>query len=66
MKVTIHYREEEYLLDLEEGSTMRDALKEMEVPANTVIITKEQEVLLQDHELSEGEKIKLLPVISGG
>ncbi len=45
---------------------VKEILKELNINATTVIITKNNELITEDAKLSDKDKIKILPVISGG
>ncbi len=46
--------------------TVKEILKKLKINPTTVIITKNNELITEDAKLSDKEKIKVLPVISGG
>ncbi|MBS3151528.1 MoaD/ThiS family protein [Candidatus Woesearchaeota archaeon] len=48
------------------GLRVKEILKELKINPTTVIITRNNELITDDAELSNKEKIKILPVISGG
>ena len=45
---------------------IKEILKKLNINPTTVIITKNNELITEDAKLSERDKIKILPVISGG
>ena len=45
---------------------IKEILRELKINPTTVIITKNNELITEDAELSDKDKIKILPVISGG
>ena len=49
-----------------EAKTVTDLLKELDINPDTVLIVKNDEVVLSDEELSETDNVKILSVISGG
>ena len=44
----------------------KELLEKLDINPQTVILTKNDEVILEDEELSESDEIKILSVISGG
>lgn len=46
--------------------TARDALKKINVLPETVLITRNGELITDDEILTDGEEIRLIAVISGG
>ncbi|MBI2508067.1 MoaD/ThiS family protein [Candidatus Woesearchaeota archaeon] len=45
---------------------VKDILKKLNINPTTVIIARNNELITEDAVLSENDKIKILPVISGG
>ena len=64
MAVRILLRDREY--EVRSGITLRQALKELNIPLQGVIAAKGDELILEDEVLREGDEITLIPVISGG
>lgn len=48
------------------GMTLLDALKKSNIVPESVIATRDGEMILEDEILKEGDLIKLVAVISGG
>ncbi len=48
------------------GMTVRDALQRVGIEPESVLATREGELITDDEHLREGESIKLVAVISGG
>jgi len=49
-----------------EANTMKDLFSKLNVNPETVIISRNNELVVDDVELKEDDEIKLLSVISGG
>lgn len=64
MTVKLILREKEY--EVRPGMTLLDALKKSNIVPESVIATREDEMILDDEILRDGEVIKLVAVISGG
>jgi sulfur carrier protein ThiS len=47
-------------------STGEGVLMQLSIPSTTVLIVRNNEIVLPEDELSEGDEVKLLSVISGG
>ena len=62
--VKLILRDKEY--EVKPGMTLLSALEKCEILAESVIATREGELILEDEILQEGERIKLVAVISGG
>jgi len=64
MAAKILLRDREY--EVRPGITLRQALKELDIPAHSVIAARGEELILEDEILKEEDVITLIPVISGG
>jgi sulfur carrier protein ThiS len=64
MPVSITLRDIAY--EVRAGMTARDALKKIDIPPESVLITRNGELITEDEILKEGEQIRLIAVISGG
>ena len=62
--VKLILREKEY--EVRPGMTLLSALKKSEIVPESVIATRDGEMILEDEILKDGEVIKLVVVISGG
>jgi sulfur carrier protein ThiS len=64
MTVKLIMREKEY--EVKPGMTLLDSLKKISVLPESVIATREGEMILEDEILKDGDVVKLIAVISGG
>jgi sulfur carrier protein len=64
MAVKLILRDKEY--EVKPGMTLLDSLKKINVLPESVIATREGEMILEDEILKDGDMIKLIAVISGG
>ncbi|HLA06196.1 MAG TPA: MoaD/ThiS family protein, partial [Anaerolineales bacterium] len=64
MTVKLILREKEY--EVRPGMTLLDALKKSNILPESVIATRDGEMILDDEILTEGDVVKLIAVISGG
>ncbi len=62
--VKLILRKQEY--EVRPGMTLLDALKKSNLLPESVIATRDGELLVEDEILKEGDVIKLVAVISGG
>lgn len=62
--VKLILREKEY--EVKPGMTLLSALQKSEIMPESVIATRDGEMILEDEILKDGEVIKLIAVISGG
>ena len=64
MAVKLILRDKEY--EVKAGMTLLDSLKKINVLSESVIATREGEMILDDEILRDGDVVKLIAVISGG
>lgn len=64
MTATLILRDKQY--EVRHGMTVRDALLRLDIPPETVLATRQGELITDDNLLQEGEVIRLIAVISGG
>ena len=64
MAVTLILRDQEY--EVRPGMTLRDALRKLEILSESVLATRDGEMIVDEEILRDGEVIKLIAVISGG
>jgi sulfur carrier protein len=64
MAVKLILRDKEY--DLKPGMTLRDSLRKIDVLSESVLATRDGEMITDDEILKDGQVIKLIAVISGG
>ena len=64
MTVKLILRDKEY--EVKPGMTLLDSLKKINVLPESVIATRDGEMILEDEILKDGDTIKLIAVISGG
>ena len=64
MPVKLILREKEY--EVKSGMLLLDALRKCDIVPESVIATREGEMILDDEILKDGDVVKLIAVISGG
>lgn len=64
MSITIIYRNQE--TKFEKTITVKEALREMKLSAETHLAIKNGELVTEDEILRDGDVVKLVAVISGG
>ena len=64
MAVKLSLRDKEY--EVKPGMTLLDSLKKINILPESVIATRESDMILEDEILQDGDVIKLIAVISGG
>lgn len=61
----VYLEKEEKTIKIDELS-VKEILKKLKINPTTVIIAKNSELITEDVKLSQDDKIKIFPVISGG
>jgi sulfur carrier protein ThiS len=64
MSVRLIFRTQEY--EVRPGIGLREALHKLGIPGESVLATRDGEMLTDDEILQDGDVIKLIAVISGG
>ena len=64
MTAKLILRKQEF--EVKHGMTVRDALQKIDLEPDSVLATRDGELLTDDEILLENDVIKLIPVISGG
>ena len=62
----VFIEKENKLLELNKAVTGKELLAELGINPSTVILVKNNEVVLEDEQLSETDDVKILSVVSGG
>jgi sulfur carrier protein ThiS len=68
MKIKAYFDREdkEHVVELPKQATVKDLLLALAINPVSVLVSKNNEILLDNEELSEGDELKLYSVISGG
>jgi sulfur carrier protein len=64
MTATIILRGNTY--EVKSGTTIRHTLEKLDIPGESVLATREGELITEEEILQDGDVIKLVAVISGG
>ena len=67
MNIEVHFEREQTTKNIEfSGITVSDLLRQLKVNPETILVTKNSEVVTEDEHLNDNDKLELLNVISGG
>jgi len=66
VSVKILIRGETVELELPEGTTVKKLMKVLKIDPTRSIVIKNAEALTESYVLKEGDKITVLPIVSGG
>ena len=64
MTARIVYRDQ--VFEIRAGMTVRAALLKLDLSPDTVLATRDQELITDDEIIEQDDHIRLIPVISGG
>lgn len=53
-------------LELKKSKRLKDILDDLNITISSVILTKNGEITLEDDEILDSDKVKILSVVSGG
>lgn len=66
MKVTAKLHEGSKKLDLGKKASVRDALGELRINPETVLVKRKDEIMLGSEKLKENDEIEIIRIVSGG
>ncbi|MBP1945981.1 MoaD/ThiS family protein [Methanobacterium petrolearium] len=66
MEIKVIIGEDEKKLDVEEGKTIKNLLQMMEIPVETVVVKKNQSIIMEEEIIEDGDIIEVIKVIYGG
>lgn len=68
MQINVFFDREnkEKTIELDINSSVKDLLGKMDVNPVTVIVSRDNNILMEDEKINDKDKIRLISVISGG
>lgn len=66
MQVKVIIGEDEKKLDVNEGKTVKNLLQMLEIPVETVVVKKNQSIIIEEEPVEDGDIIEVIKVIYGG
>ena len=68
MQINVFFDREnkEKTIEVDNNSSVKDLLTKMDINPVTVIVSRENNIILEDDKINDKDKIKLISVISGG
>lgn len=66
MPITFLLRKQEILLPIEKTLMVKEALQKLGYSSETHLVVRDGELLNDNEALRDGDRVKLVPVISGG
>jgi sulfur carrier protein len=66
MEITILIGEEKENREISQDTTIKDLLQIMEIPSETVVVKKNEFIVIEEENMKEGDTIEIIKVIYGG
>lgn len=66
MKINVIIGEEKEIKEISEDKTIKDLLKLLEIPSETVVVKKNEFIVIEEEIIEEGDTIEVIKVIYGG
>lgn len=68
MKLKVFYDRENSSkeIELDDNTTAKDLLKKLKINPVTVIVSKNNNIILEEEKLNDNDDVKIISVISGG
>jgi sulfur carrier protein len=66
MEVTVIMGEDEKKMDLQDDKSIKDLLKMLKIPVETVVVKKNQCIVIEEEPVEEGDILEIIRVIYGG
>jgi sulfur carrier protein len=66
MEVTVIMGEDEKKMDLQDDKSIKDLLKMLKIPIETVVVKKNQCIVIEEEPVEEGDILEIIRVIYGG
>ncbi|MGZ4856754.1 MAG: MoaD/ThiS family protein [Methanobacteriaceae archaeon] len=66
MEVTVIIGEDEKKMDLQDNKSIKDLLRMLEIPVETVVVKKNQCIVIEEEQVEEGDILEIIRVIYGG
>ena len=68
MKVNVFYDRDntEQTVELDNDTSVKELLTKIKINPVTVIVSRDDDIIMEDEKVNDNDKIKLISVISGG
>jgi len=66
MKITVEYDNKKKSITLEDKAIVKDLLNKLNIKLNTVIVVRNDNVILEDETIEDKDTITILSAVSGG
>lgn len=66
MQVKVIFGEKNLTEDVPKDYTIKELLKKLEIPSETVVVKKNQSIVIEEELIQEGDTLEIIKVIFGG
>ncbi|GAB4305850.1 MAG: MoaD/ThiS family protein [Methanobacteriaceae archaeon] len=66
MKITLIIGEKKELKDYSDNKTIKELLDDIDMPSETVVVKKNNEIVMEDEKIENNDVIEVIKVIYGG
>ncbi|MGA2677658.1 MAG: MoaD/ThiS family protein, partial [Methanobacterium sp.] len=66
MKITVTIGDQNEVKEISNSITIKDLLKILEIPSETVVVKKNEYIVINEEFVEEGDNIEIIKVIFGG
>ncbi|MGO9386925.1 MAG: MoaD/ThiS family protein [Methanobacterium sp.] len=66
MKITVTIEDQNEVKEISNSITIKDLLKILEIPSETVVVKKNEYIVINEEIVEEGDNIEIIKVIFGG
>ncbi len=66
MKITVTIGDQNEVKEISNNITIKDLLKILEIPSETVVVKKNEYIVINEEIVEEGDNIEIIKVIFGG
>jgi sulfur carrier protein len=66
MKITVTIGDQSEVKEISNSITIKDLLKILEIPSETVVVKKNEYIVINEEIVEEGDNIEIIKVIFGG
>lgn len=66
MEVTVIYEKTELKKEISQNTTIKEVLNSMDISSQTVVVKRNNEIVMDEENLEDGDVIEIIRVIYGG
>jgi sulfur carrier protein len=66
VKVYVERENKEKIIKINKGNSVKQVLEHLKINPTTVIVSKNNEIVVEDEEVKDGDFLNVISVISGG